>query len=81
MANSHTPTQQAQRELEDMLAVLCTIELETRTLIRRAYEFGDEQSYLAANRQQRALRKFRQLFETKWSAISEINTNQNTRNG
>jgi ElaB/YqjD/DUF883 family membrane-anchored ribosome-binding protein len=70
MTNSHTPTQQAQRDVEDMLAVLHTVELETKTLIRRAYEFADDQSYAAANRQQAALKKFRQMLETKWTEIS-----------
>lgn len=80
MTNSHTPGREMQRDIEDMLAVLCTVELETRTLIRRAYEFGDEQSYAAANRQQVALRKFRRLLETKWSAVNEANLNQIPRN-
>jgi len=72
MTNSHTPRCEAQRDVENLLAILSTIELETRTLIRRAYEFADDQSYAAANRQQVALRKFRQLLEQKWTEINQL---------
>jgi hypothetical protein len=66
MTNAYASSYKQQREIEELLALLHDAELENKTLIRRAYEFADEQSFIAGNKQQNALRKIRQLLETKW---------------
>lgn len=60
-----------QVEVEELLALLGDVELENKTLIRRTYEFCDEQSFLAANRQKTGLKKMRALLEAKWKMLNE----------
>lgn len=60
-----------QVEVEELLALLGDVELENKTLIRRTYEFCDEQSFLAANRQKPALIKMRALLEMKWKVLNK----------
>jgi len=59
-----------QVEIEELLALLADVELENKTLVRRAYEFCDEQSFLAANRQKVALAKSQRLLEAKWKKLN-----------
>lgn len=73
MTDSHTQEWEKQRLVEDLLAHLHTVEAEGKLIIRRAYEFGDEQSFEAAKRQRRSLEKMRQLLEKKWQKLDKKN--------
>lgn len=72
MTDAHTPARKEKRFIEDLLAHLHTAEAECVLLIRRAYEFGDEQSFEAAKRQKVGLAKMRRLLEKRWSELDAI---------
>ena len=71
MMSSNSDKWRKIRTVEEALALLADVNTERVLIKRRCLEFGDEQSYLAAERQKRALERLQITLSLRWHEMME----------